>query len=205
MKHPSIDDFIKKFWDAVDQSGDCWLWKKSTSGKGYGQTAYNRKHLRSHRVAYEFAYGPIPKGMKVLHSCDNPPCCNPGHLFLGTTKDNSVDMVAKGRSKSGISFDQARTIRRMFYEERISVSDICQKTQKEISTITRILTNRAAIDKEFVRQKRGAVFLESDIVKVKNDIFSGKFKTQNDISKKWGVSPSTITRIKQGKCWSALP
>jgi hypothetical protein len=58
-------------------------------------------NVACHRVAWELTYGAIPNDLHVLHKCDNPPCCNPGHLFLGTHKDNMADMKAKGRARSG--------------------------------------------------------------------------------------------------------
>jgi hypothetical protein len=67
--------------------------------KGYGQIYREGKMVRTHRLAWELKHGPIPKGMKVCHSCDNPPCCNDEHLYLGTDADNNADREAKGRGK----------------------------------------------------------------------------------------------------------
>lgn len=88
------------FWDHVQRAGpdDCWLWTASTFTGGYGQFKAQGKTLRAHRVAYYLQYGVDPLEHLVCHSCDNPPCVNGKHLFLGTTLDNSTDMVSKGRS-----------------------------------------------------------------------------------------------------------
>lgn len=91
----------QRFWANVNKTGTCWLWTASFSGGGgdYGaiKPCGSRKPKRAHRISWELHFGPIPKGMYVLHHCDNPPCVNPSHLFLGTLKDNSQDMIQKGR------------------------------------------------------------------------------------------------------------
>jgi hypothetical protein len=94
---------IARFWSNVDSSGGedaCWPWKLVCNEKGYGLVRIKRKNKRAHRVAYAITLGEeIPDGVKVLHDCDNPPCCNPKHLFTGTCADNTADMLAKGRGR----------------------------------------------------------------------------------------------------------
>ncbi|AUM00520.1 HNH endonuclease signature motif containing protein [Pseudomonadota bacterium 24LQ007] len=90
-----------RFLEKIDFDPDsgCWIWKGARHPQGYG--LIKRKdgaQLRAHRVAYELAYGPIPDGLMVCHRCDRPQCVRPGHLFVGTARDNSADMVTKGRS-----------------------------------------------------------------------------------------------------------
>jgi hypothetical protein len=74
----------------------CWLWL-GQSTTGYGALKWCGKMLRSHRLSWELHRGPIPAGLFVCHHCDNPPCCNPAHLFLGTAADNNRDRDTKGR------------------------------------------------------------------------------------------------------------
>jgi len=84
------------------EDSGCIIWTKATSHWGYGRIrrgARGAGGAATHRVSWEIAHGPIPDGMFVLHHCDNPPCCDPEHLFLGTLSDNTQDMLAKGRFK----------------------------------------------------------------------------------------------------------
>jgi hypothetical protein len=77
----------------IEQNG-CWTWTRSTK-QGYGQFVWNGKIHRLHRLSWELYNGEIPKGVYVLHKCDNPGCWNPSHLYLGTAADNGFDTGRK--------------------------------------------------------------------------------------------------------------
>lgn len=87
----------------------CIEWTGPRLKSGYGRVWSQGKMKRAHRVAYEDEYGPIPEGMSVLHTCDNPPCVRPEHLFIGTQLDNIRDMDRKGRRVNGPSFNAKKT------------------------------------------------------------------------------------------------
>lgn len=97
------------FWGKIERGGadECWAWRANRNQSGYGlfdiRIDGRRTSVGAHRKAWELTNGPIPDGLLVMHRCDNPPCCNPAHLMLGTFKDNSADMVAKGRNAKTIS------------------------------------------------------------------------------------------------------
>jgi len=94
---------MQRLWNKVAKTSpdECWPWKAYRNGCGYGTIQCDGRSLLAHRVVYELTVGPIPPGMNVLHSCDNPACCNPDHLWTGTQADNIADMYAKGRGNVG--------------------------------------------------------------------------------------------------------
>lgn len=79
--------------------GACWSWQRLTNGEGYGQLRVAGRMVYAHRLAYELGVGPIPEGLHVLHSCDNPRCINPGHLSAGTRSQNMKDCSERGRAR----------------------------------------------------------------------------------------------------------
>lgn len=106
-----------RFWRGVEKAGpsDCWLYVRGQNRGPYGRFQSGGKgspHVGAHRYSYEMHHGPIPEGMFVLHSCDNPRCVNPAHLSVGTPKDNTADMIRKGRARpvapKGVNSPNAR-------------------------------------------------------------------------------------------------
>ena len=92
---------IERFLDKVALPAhlhDCWEWEGAKTRGGYGNFQANRRYNRAHRFSYEHFIGPIPSKVLVLHSCDNPACINPTHLWLGTQADNMQDMAVKERT-----------------------------------------------------------------------------------------------------------
>lgn len=103
--------FVRRFWLKVDRRNDedCWPWRAGCFHSGYGAFFWpGHRPGGAHRFSYELHVGPIPKGMVIMHKCDNRPCVNPAHLRLGTQKDNIMDAVDKGRWMSQHRWDHLR-------------------------------------------------------------------------------------------------
>lgn len=94
---PKVIHQIKRFWSKVQKSDSCWLWTAGKFDTGYGQFRFAGRNQGAHRLSWFFVHGEIPKGLYVLHKCDNRACVSPDHLWLGTAKDNAMDMARKGR------------------------------------------------------------------------------------------------------------
>jgi hypothetical protein len=150
--------FLDRFWAKVDKRGpdECWPWLGAKSQKGYGVlgvTVDGRKAaIRAHRFSFLIHFGPAPTGMLVCHSCDNPQCTNPLHLFAGTAFDNMRDMVAKGRWRPAapgrrkprlyapagkLTMEQARLIRAAYAagQTQTSIAREYRVTQTAISNV----------------------------------------------------------------------
>jgi len=92
----------ERFWSKVNKTEGCWLWTASVNMNGYGKFGIGGKRggwKSAHRVSYELVKGDIPNGLLLRHTCDNPPCVNPDHLIPGTCKENTQDMMVRGRNK----------------------------------------------------------------------------------------------------------
>ena len=118
---------------------------------GYGTLRVNGKQYKAHRLMWEITNGPIPNDLRVLHTCDNPPCCNPEHLFLGTQQDNVADMIAKGRSnysmqgnKNGRSVVQVEDIPiiRKLCDDGFKHTEIAELYGVQSSAISKIATGK---------------------------------------------------------------
>lgn len=123
----------KRFWSKVKQGevDQCWPWLGCLNDLGYGQLTHECRRWKAHRFAYFLTFGDFDRSLDVLHGCDNPPCCNPKHLRLGTASDNIREAYLKGRkiapSMKGvlhpmakINEEQALEIRSLFATGRFS-------------------------------------------------------------------------------------
>lgn len=148
----------KLFWSLADQrrflskikrGPDCWEWRAARRPGGYGAFQVRGRTVKAHRIAYDMLKGPVPASMDVCHTCDNPPCCNPEHLFLGTHADNMADCKSKGRTQKGrgethsrvkLTENDVRQIRLLY--GRVRVKDLASKFNVKASTICNIQSRR---------------------------------------------------------------
>lgn len=138
-----------RFWAEVDQSagaGSCWAWQESLLTSGYGQMRVDGQRWRVHRLAWVLTHGPIPAGLFVCHTCDVRACCNPAHLFLGTTDDNMADMVAKGRQarndrhgRAKFTVAEIETIRARFQQGGITRAALAREYKVSWPAIAEIV------------------------------------------------------------------
>lgn len=145
------DSAIGRFWNKVKiVQNDCWLWQGALGRKGYGSFTVSRKFPTkiAHRVSYLIANRELDLDLQVCHSCDTPGCVNPDHLWQGTAKENSMDMVRKGRSPRGekqghstLTKADIVAIRAMYSSGRFQQIEIAEKFKTSKGNIQHICAN----------------------------------------------------------------
>lgn len=139
-------DYRKRFWSRVLKlDSGCWEWTGGKDGFGYGSFSFRNKSERAHRFSFALHNGQIPRGKCVLHKCDNPPCVNPEHLFLGTRAENNLDKKIKGRSRAPcrLSENDIRCIRALRHWSRFSVREIGKEFNLSIGMVSLICNNKS--------------------------------------------------------------
>lgn len=151
---PPLVPLADRFWKHVGppNANGCLPWLGSKDRFGHGKVGAGGRGvapLQAHRAAWELKNGPIPEGMYVLHNCpsgDNPACCNPDHLFLGTQADNLADMVAKGRQSRGegrhcakLTEADVRAIRTRYTTGGILQSQLADEYGVTVDTVSMII------------------------------------------------------------------
>lgn len=149
-----LEDKKRIFNKLKKQPNGCWEWQGFKSNN-YGKITIKGSCFRVHRLSWELHYGEIPESMNVLHKCDNPPCANPDHLWLGTAKDNVQDMYAKGREgirlprrgedhpSSKLSEKQILKIRELYIPYKISTYRLATIFKVSKSCIFRIVKKQS--------------------------------------------------------------
>lgn len=132
------------------RSTGCWEWSKFRDPLGYGRCRLNGRKYTTHRASWLHFRGTVPKGLCVLHKCDNPPCVNPDHLFVGTFKDNTIDKELKGRANhprgvehhaSVLTPAKVKWIRKNRY--RLTMHATAKKLGTSVSCVNHVLQGRS--------------------------------------------------------------
>lgn len=211
----------ERFWSKVDKNGPngCWVWNAMLS-KGYGKFKYRGKMSPAPRVAWELTNGPIPDGLFVCHDCpdgDNPRCVNPAHMFLGTPKDNTQDMIKKGRSRNArgeaqgnAKLDDARVleIRELYAGGSVTQAQLADMFDVKAVTVHAIVTGRTwthvggAITKNRVGENVFRSYrLTGDDVRVIRRRHAAGGVLYRELAEEFGVDQSTIGSIIRRDTW----
>lgn len=119
----------------------CWEWHGAKAGQGYGQLRIKGHNISAHRIAYFLAHGKIPERMFILHSCDNPPCCNPAHLSASTQAQNLTEAWARGRRARKLNVPSNKLSSEIIQDiitPHLLIKHLCEKynlTRKQIARI----------------------------------------------------------------------
>jgi Autographiviridae endonuclease len=206
---PPRETLAERFWRDVRKTNDCWEWQGARSD-GYGQICHANRHLYAHRVAWELAYGPIPEGpghhgVCVLHRCDNRPCVRSDHLFLGSPKDNSVDMAQKGRVRAGntppkLSANAVQEMRRQFRQGALQ-RELVERFGVRQAAVSAALTGRTWA---WVKPSSASPVMNTPrtaSARTRRVFFQGENLTISQWAQRLGVTPHTI-RDRLDRGWS---
>ena len=151
MPMPISEATAERFWAKVTRPSPeaCWEWTAFVDRHGYGRFTYNGDMVQTHRFSYQLAHqaqlsGPLPTDIEVCHRCDNPKCCNPAHLFLGTHQDNMTDMSTKKRARTlatsvKVTRSVKQAIRAAWDTEKVTKAELAERFGVHITTVTSII------------------------------------------------------------------
>jgi len=225
---------INRFWNKIifpnNLNVDCWIYNSALDKDNYGVFWINNQNIRAHKFSYIIHndFKEIDYNLKICHKCDNPQCVNPKHLFVGTSKDNSQDMVNKNRqahnvgSINGMSIlselDVIQIITDIYNHKHKTINDVCAIYNVSYLTINDILhgktwnhiTNQLIVPLSDIKNILIDKSENRNTAKLnKNDVYNIRLALKNGISAKelsikYNLHITTITAIEKNKTWKSV-
>lgn len=170
----------ERFWSKVDKSGPCWLWTGATLKDGYGNLKVGGRTVQAHRLSWEMHHGAEPSG-QVCHTCDNPSCVRPDHLFVGDQADNMRDMAAKGRTGTRAGDEHW--------------------TRQRPDAVVRGAAHPWSSGDHALGEANAKAKLSDAAVRAIRDA-KPSYGYATRLAREYGVSPGTVRSIRRGETWS---
>lgn len=208
-KHEPSPEIVARFWGKLDPLAgpdDCWPWPGCRWPEGYGQTWDGARVVRTHRFAWEIATGrTIPEGMQINHHCDNRPCCNPDHLYLGTHDDNMRDMWGRGRGRlrsgenhwaASITAVDARTIRERYAAGGVKQRQLADEYGTTKAVISKVVCGDSWAEAGGPIKAKPKRLTVDEIIAIREARAAGA--VQKRLAETYGVHRTTIYQIVNG-------
>jgi len=196
----------ERYWAKVDRRGDdeCWEWVAYRNKLGYGCFGLNGSSMLAHRYGYELANGQFDPALCVLHRCDNPPCQNPAHFFLGTRVDNNADRHSKGRSAHGermgmavLTEEAVRGMHRL-YEDGVEVPAIAKEFRGQVGD------PQVGHRRSLVEPPWAGVGPPADSESREGRMRHAGGETRATIAADFGIKPKYVNEIASGRAWASV-
>lgn len=208
---------FERFYALCDKTGSngCWIWKGNKGKKGYGAFRYKGRTERAHRASWMMFKDSIPHGLQVCHKCDNPSCVNPEHLFLGTSKENNMDKVAKGRQAKGetnrhkLTSQEVREIRDIY--PQLTARALGRIYGVNASSVSSAIKGQSwshieAGKKQVMRNgvhHHNVKLTEQQVKEIRRRYAHGGI-FQRELAADYGVTEHTVKGILSGRLWKHL-
>lgn len=207
---------VADFWKKVERGTGCWNWTKGKDDDGYGVFSWQGNLIKAHRFSWELYHRrSVPDGLCVLHTCDNPSCVRPTHLFVGTQADNGKDRDQKGRGLAGTKQSPQHVINRMqsrlkngkkYSPETIAKMSLAKigkrasdETRKKMSDMRQGVPRPGLIGVLAGERNPRAVLTRDDVARMR-ELYQGG-RSKQSLSVEFGIGWSQVARIVNGKSW----
>lgn len=209
----------ERFWARVEKLDGCWAFKGAHSADGYGSFWDGTRAVRAHRYAWELANGPIPAGLLIRHSCDNPSCVRPDHLSLGTDADNKADSMARGRHHHGERHANARLTNDLvlLIAARVAAGEVQAAVARDLGVSAhavrsvvslrtwRHIERPAVVPTPIRGERQHFARLTSKLVRTIREAYATGRVTIAELAREHGVSWGAVEKVVAGQSWKHVP